>query len=120
MCILTLQRRRSKSGKRIIDLIIKCVYSNAVKDDDSHAFSFENTKWAKMARAALSRRAITDRGVLVCCLAAKRATFGPYRPLIDGPLRRAKNGPIQMRRPNASLLELLQLTKMLHEFITKK
>jgi len=32
-------------------------------------------------------------------LAARRATYGPYRPQLDGPFRRAKNGPSQMRRP---------------------
>jgi len=35
----------------------------------------------------------------VCCLAARRATYGPYRLLLDGPFRPAKNGPSQMRRP---------------------
>jgi len=35
----------------------------------------------------------------VCCLAARRATYGPYRLLLDGKFRRAKNGPSQMRRP---------------------
>jgi len=33
----------------------------------------------------------------VCCLAARRATYGPYRPTLDGPFRRTKNGPSQMR-----------------------
>src|SRR6218665_2535576 len=32
-------------------------------------------------------------------LADRRATYGPYRPPLDGPFRRAKNGPSQMRRP---------------------
>src|SRR6218665_2495857 len=35
----------------------------------------------------------------VCCLAARRATYGQCRSLLDGPFRRAKNGPSQMRRP---------------------
>src|SRR6218665_1700939 len=35
----------------------------------------------------------------VCRLASRRATYGPYRPHLDGPFRRAKNGPSQMRRP---------------------
>ena len=57
-----------------------------------------------MARAALRRRAIRGKVVEmrptpVCCLAASRATYGPYRPPLDGPFRRAKNGPTQMRRP---------------------
>jgi len=51
-----------------------------------------------MARAALRRRAIDgpfaamkqkSRVTLVCCLAARRATYGPYRPLLDGSFRRA-------------------------------
>src|SRR6218665_587155 len=37
-----------------------------------------------------------------CCLAARRATYGPYRPQLDGLFRRAKNGPSQMRRPERS------------------
>jgi len=32
-------------------------------------------------------------------LAARRVTYGPYRPPHDGPYRRAKNDPAQMRRP---------------------
>ena len=62
-----------------------------------------------MARAALSRQAIdvgkinviyrSSRATPVCCLAARRATYGPYRPQLDRPFRRAKNGPSQMRRP---------------------
>src|SRR6218665_1494613 len=35
----------------------------------------------------------------VYCLAVRRATCGPYRPPIDGPFRRAENGPPQMRKP---------------------
>src|SRR6218665_984863 len=63
----------------------------------------------KMARAALSRRAIHGPNVskLTCytaqqgdaCLASRRVTYGPYRPQLEGPFRRAKNGPSQMRRP---------------------
>src|SRR6218665_1050522 len=63
-----------------------------------------------MARAALRRRAIDgpfdvmqqkSKVTSVYCLAARRATYGPYRPLLDGPFtcRRAKIGPSQMRRP---------------------
>jgi len=52
-----------------------------------------------MARAALRRRAIDElfailsrriRPTPVCCLAARRATYGPYRPLIDGPFDGSK------------------------------
>jgi len=32
-------------------------------------------------------------------LAARQATDGLYRPLLDGPFRQAKNGPSKMRRP---------------------
>ena len=66
----------------------------------------------KMAHAALSRRAIDGPCAViyrlsgttpVCCLAARRATtYGPYRPPLDGPFRRAKNGPSQMRRPGCA------------------
>ena len=68
----------------------------------------------KMARAALRRRAIDgpfavmwqeSRVMPVCCFAARWATFGPYRPLLDGPLRRAKNGPSQMRRPGRKFIQ---------------
>src|SRR6218665_2035655 len=66
----------------------------------------------RMARAALSRRAIDGPSVgkltsytgragrpVFAVLAARRATYGPYRPQLDGPFRRAKEGPSQMRRP---------------------
>src|SRR6218665_3921984 len=36
---------------------------------------------------------------LVCCFAARRATYDPYRTQLDGPFRRAKSGPSQIRRP---------------------
>jgi len=61
------------------------------------------------ARAALSRRTIDGPCAVmkrpsgetpVCCLAARRATYGPYRPPLDGPFRPAKNGPSQMIRPD--------------------
>jgi len=58
-----------------------------------------------MARASLSRRAMCFNvaakwgDAYICCLAARRATFGPYRPPLDGSFRRAKNDPSQMRRP---------------------
>jgi len=65
-----------------------------------------------MARAALSRRAIYGPNVSkltviyrpagptpVCRLSSRRATYGPYRPQLDGPFKRAKNGPSQMRKP---------------------
>jgi len=57
-----------------------------------------------MARAALHRWAIPGkieemRPTPVCCLAASRATYGPYRLPLDGPFRHVKNGPSQMRRP---------------------
>jgi len=32
-------------------------------------------------------------------LAARQATFDPYKPRLGGPFRRAKNGPSQMRSP---------------------
>ena len=32
----------------------------------------------------------------VCCLAARRATYGQYKLSLDGPFRRANNGPSQM------------------------
>src|SRR6218665_1644491 len=35
----------------------------------------------------------------VCCLAARQTTYCPYRPTLDGPFRRARNGPSQMRKP---------------------
>ena len=61
-----------------------------------------------MACAALRRQAIDgpfavmqqrSRVTSVYCLAARRATYGPYRPLLDGPFRWAKNGPSQMISP---------------------
>src|SRR6218665_2610319 len=70
----------------------------------------------KMARAALRRRAIDGPFALmscksgvthVYCLTARRATFGPYIPLLDGPVRRAKNGPSQMRRPGPIGLNII-------------
>src|SRR6218665_3250021 len=63
-----------------------------------------------MAHATLSRWAVdgpcvsklsnvaAQRAVPVCCLTARRATYGPYRHHLDRQLRRAKNGPFQMRR----------------------
>src|SRR6218665_413786 len=77
----------------------------------SQAFLLENTRKAKNGRAALGRRAIDGPcavmqrpswGTPVCCLAARRATYGPYRPPLDEPFRRAKYGPSQMRRPDSS------------------
>ena len=68
------------------------------------AISLENIRRAKNGPcrikvdgpyAAIQR----TRATPVWCLTATRATYGPYRPPLDGPLRRAKNGPSQMRRP---------------------
>ena len=61
-----------------------------------------------MARAALRRRAIDgplavmyrkSGAMPVYFLEARRATYGPYAPRLDGPFRQAKSGPSQMRRP---------------------
>src|SRR6218665_4034213 len=61
----------------------------------------------KMVRATLRRRAIDGSFAVIrvmyvmyrkagrhlfCCLAARRDTYGPYRPLLDSPFRLAKNG----------------------------
>src|SRR6218665_732483 len=42
---------------------------------------------------------IAHKATTLCHLASRRATYGPYKPQLDGPFRRAKNGPSQMRRP---------------------
>src|SRR6218665_264249 len=33
-----------------------------------------------------------------------RATYDPYRPPLDGPFRRVRNGPFQMRRPGVGAI----------------
>src|SRR6218665_2161590 len=46
-------------------------------------------------------RNVSIRVIPVCYLAAtraRRATYGPFTPLLDEPFRRANNGPSQMRR----------------------
>src|SRR6218665_407104 len=40
----------------------------------------------------------------VCYLADRRVICRPYRPPLDGPFRRAKNGPPQTRRPGCEPL----------------
>src|SRR6218665_1364809 len=73
--------------------------------DGIQAFAFENTRRTKMARAALCRRATDGPCAVmqrpsgaspVCCLAG---TCSPCRLPLDGPFRRAKNDPFQLRRP---------------------
>jgi len=63
-----------------------------------------------MTRAALLTQAICGnvvekQGDAGYCLAARRATYCPYRPLLDGPFRQAKNGSSQMRRPGQGQVE---------------
>jgi len=60
----------------------------------------------KMARAALNRRAmcsnVAAKGAKpVSCLAARRATYGPYGHPLNEPFKRAENGPSQIGRPAA-------------------
>ena len=95
--------------------------SRALLISCSQAFSFENTRRAKIGPCRIEqaghRRAILpihrpcavrqrpSEAMPVCCLVARRATYGPYRHPLDGPFRRAKNGPSQMRRPACSPTE---------------
>src|SRR6218665_102976 len=55
------------------------------------------------------RDILPSRATPVCRLASRRATYGPYRPQLDGPFRRAKNGPSQTRRPEVVWFRWLQL-----------
>ena|SRR6218665_2880112 len=79
----------------------------------------------KMARAALSRRAIDIQcGVVsrlsgampVCCLEAREAAYSPYRAPLDGPFRWAKNGPYQMRRHDC-IINRYVFNRPLHLFL---
>src|SRR6218665_1961194 len=59
-----------------------------------------------MVRAAL-RRAICGnvaekKGDTCLLFGGYAATYGPYKPQLDGPFRQAKNSPSQMRRPASS------------------
>src|SRR6218665_2416538 len=54
-----------------------------------------------------------NQGAPVCYLAARRATYGPHRLQLDGPFRRAKHGPSQMRKPVYNTLEELNRSETL-------
>src|SRR6218665_1220670 len=72
-------------------------------------FHFKISDGPKMARAALSRRVIDGQcaamyrpsGVTpaVCCLSARRATYGTYKPPLEGYLGEPKMARLKLRRP---------------------